>query len=182
MAIKMYQGSLPHIYHMDLKNDGVFVECAVMKKDRNGNVFFFPVNALDPIDKRRLAKILNNRNANTMELWDLMDGITLNNGVNALTYFHQLVRMITGSGREMRPQPGVTGMDGVIDTRGEDARRDMEEMANAAANAAATAAARAATEAVRATRQPQPVANPQPVQESANPAPKRRGGRAKKDA
>lgn len=155
MSVKMYQGSLPHIYHIDIKNDGVFVECAVMKKDVNGNVFYFPISSLDSIDRRRLVKILNNRNAATMELWDLMDQVTLNNGTNALQYFHQLVNMLTPSGREIRPQSGRTGVEGQTDTRGEDARRDMEDMASAAANAAATAAAKAATDAIRQSREPQ---------------------------
>lgn len=155
MAVTMHQGNLPHIFWIDLKNDGVFTECAVMKQDGLGNVYYFPLNAIDDIDKRRLARILANRNANAFELWDLMSNITLNNGVNALTYFHQLVQVITPGGRVMRPQEGVVGVGqgGVIDTRGKDARKVMEEAAGMAARAAAGAAAEAAANAVRSAAQ-----------------------------
>lgn len=152
MAVNMQEGNMPHIFWIDLKNDGVYTECAVMKKDGLGNIYYFPLNALDDIDKRRLARILSNRNANHFELWDLMSNITLNNGVNALTYFHQLVQVLTPGGRSMRPQEGVIGVGttGVIDTRSKDARNAMEAAASVAANAAATAAATAAANAVRA--------------------------------
>ena len=190
MAVRMQEGNLPHIYWIDLKGDGVFVECAVMKKDGLGNVYFFPLKALDSIDKRRLHRILTNRNAVNFELWDLMSNITLNNGVNALTYFHQLVEMITPSGRTMKPQQGVVGVEGVIDTRGADARRDMEAAATAAANAAAQAAASAAAAAVQAAtgaavpnlQQHAPAPAPQPLTEAAPapaPAPKKRSPRKK---
>ena len=164
MAITMRQGKLPHIFWIDLNNDGMFVECAVMKKDNFGNIYFFPLTAIDEIDKRRLAKIVSNRNAAHFELWDLMSNITLNNGVNALDYFHQLVRMKTPSGREITPQKGVVGYgSGVIDTRGEDYRQDLENTASAAAKAAATAAAEAAANAIKS--------NQQQVNESAPAAP-----------
>lgn len=171
MAVQMYEGNLPHIYWIDLKGDGVFTECAVMRKDALGNVYYFPLTALDNIDKRRLRRILTNRNANNFELWDLMSNITLNNGVNALDYFHQLVNVITPGGRIMKPQEGVVGVGtaGRIDTRNADARRNMEETARYAAGVAADAAADAAVKAVRSASQPQPAA-PQPVTESAAPA------------
>lgn len=157
MAVTMQPGNLPHIYWIDLNNDGVYTECAVMKKDGLGNVYYFPLNALDEIDKRRLARIVTNRNAKHFELWDLMSNITLNNGVNALTYFHQLVQVMTPSGRKMRPREGTVGVGdgGTIDTRGVDARKQMEDAASYAAKAAATAAAEAAANAVRSTNQPQ---------------------------
>lgn len=170
MSVTMQEGNMPHIYWIDLKNDGVYTECAVMKKDNLGNVYFFPLNAIDDIDKRRLARILTNRNATHFELWDLMSNITLNNGVNALSYFHQLVQVMTPSGRTMRPQQGVVGVGtgGVIDTRGAEARKQIEETASYAARVAADAAADAAARAVRgeASHQPAPAA----VTESA-PAP-----------
>jgi hypothetical protein len=115
MAVTIRPGHLPHIFWIDLTNDGVLVECAVMNKDRFGNVTFIKVNTLDACDRRRLLKIVSNRNSTSFPLWDLMSNITLNNGCNALTYFHQLVEMITPTGKVMRPQQGVIGT-GVIDT------------------------------------------------------------------
>lgn len=172
MAVQMYQGNLPHIYWIDLNSDGLFVECAVMRKDGLGNVYFFPLKALDQIDKRRLARILNNRNANNFELWDLMSNITLNNGVNALTYFHQLVEMVTPNGKRMKPQQGVVGtsLSGVVDTRSADARTNMEAAAQMAAKAAADAAASAAAAAIKGFTQPAPQVAVQPVAQQLNEA------------
>jgi hypothetical protein len=150
MAVSMHQGNMPHLYWIDLSGDGVYTECAVMRKDGLGNVYFFPLNALDKIDKGRLARILSNRNATAFELWDLMSQITLNNGVNALTYFHQLVEVITPNGRRMKPREGVVGTNsGVVDMRGKEARAAMQAQADMAASAAAKAAAEAAVAAVR---------------------------------
>jgi len=167
MAMDIKEGSLPHIWWIDLKNDGVYTECAVMKRDHLGNVSYFPLNAIDSIDKRRLQRIVTNRNAKHFELWDLMSNLTLNNGVNALEYFHQLVHVLTPSGRVMRPQQGVIGVGagGVVNTTTADARALVEANTKIAADAAASAAAAAAVAAI--TAQQAPVANAAPVVESA---------------
>jgi hypothetical protein len=98
-----------HIEYIELYNDGMFYECAVMRKDDMGNISYFEINKLDDIDKRRLLRIVQNRNADRMELWNLMQDITLNNGVNALGYFHQLVKVISPNGRIYSPKTGVIG-------------------------------------------------------------------------
>lgn len=95
-----------HIEWLELSGDGILHECAVMKRDGYGNVLFFKTNDLDDIDKRRLAGILVDRNARNFELWDLMANKTLGNGVNALTYFNQLVRQLTPSGKVLDPRQG----------------------------------------------------------------------------
>ena len=102
-------GTWPHVEWIELHADGVLHECAVMKKDRRGNIYFFELNALDSIDKRRLMMILADRNAKTFELWDIMSQKTLGNGVNALTYFNQLVKVVTPSGKILTPSLGVIG-------------------------------------------------------------------------
>jgi hypothetical protein len=170
MAVNMQPGNMPHLAWIDLGGDGVYTECAVMKKDGLGNIYFFPLNALDKIDKGRLARILSNRNATAFELWDLMSQITLNNGVNALTYFHQLVEMITPNGKRMRPQEGVVGTEGVIDTRSVDQRKALEASAQIAASAAANAAANAAAAAIRGERAAPETAAAEALSEEA-PAP-----------
>ncbi len=142
MALRMYEGSLPHIHWIDLEANGMFVECAVMKKDRLGNVYFFPLKSLDTVDKGRLARIVKNRQARNFELWELMEQITLNNGVNALDYFHQLVEMITANGKRVRPQEGIIGT-GLVDTRSEAERQVSDKNIAVAAKAAADAAAAA---------------------------------------
>lgn len=98
----------PHVKWIELKQ-GVMTECAVMKEDQYGNLYYFELSKLDDIDKGRLHKILMNRHANTMPLWDLMSNHTLANGMNALNYFHQLVKVITRSGVITNPRAGQIG-------------------------------------------------------------------------
>lgn len=105
----MYEGSHPHIYWIDLKNDGVFVQCAVMKIDELGNVYYIALNTLDEIDTARITKIVNNRNAAHFEMWDLMSNITLSNGINALEYFHQMVNTVTANGKLIKASAGAIG-------------------------------------------------------------------------
>lgn len=108
----------PHLEWLELYGDGVLHECAVMRRDQLGNVLFFKTNELDEIDKKRLAGILMDRNARSFALWDLMTQKTLGNGMNALAYFHQLVKQLTPSGKVMDPRSGqvsgVVGQSGVI--------------------------------------------------------------------
>lgn len=103
----------PHIEWIELNNDGMLHECAVMRRDGFGNVYYFKTNNLDNIDKQRLAAILADRNANNFELWDLMSHRTLGNGVNALAYFHQLVKVLTPNGKTVEPSSGQVGVAGV---------------------------------------------------------------------
>ena len=106
----------PHVEWIDLYSDGTLHECAVLKRDNIGNVFFIRLRELDVVDKRRLAKILTGRNATNFPLWDLLFQTTLGNGMNALDYFHQYVKTRTPQGRIMVPQVGVMGaaLAGVI--------------------------------------------------------------------
>lgn len=99
----------PHVEWIELNSDGILHECAVMRRDTNGNILFFKTNDLDEIDKRRLAGILMDRNSKSFELWDLMAQKTLGNGMNALAYFHQLVRQLTPNGKILDPRSGQMG-------------------------------------------------------------------------
>jgi len=100
----------PHVEWIELHGDGILHECAVLRRDKLGNVFFIQTAHLDDIDRRRLAGILADRNARNFELWDLMSQKTLGNGVNALTYFHQLVKILTPNGKIMDPRAGQVGI------------------------------------------------------------------------
>ena len=104
------QSKYPHVEWLDLHGTGVATECAILKKDASGNIYFFPLNALDMIDKKRIYDIVTNRNARMYELWDLMSQITMRNGVNALSYFHQLARVLTPSGQIIEVDPSRRGM------------------------------------------------------------------------
>lgn len=108
----------PHIEWLELHSDGIMHECAVMKRDNAGNVLYIRTNDLDEVDKRRLAGILMDRNAPNFELWDLMANKTLGNGMNALAYFNQLVKLITPNGKILDPKAGQIGVapSGTVNT------------------------------------------------------------------
>jgi hypothetical protein len=135
-VVRTHKGAQPHVEWIDLKGNGVMVECGVMKRDGFGNIYFIEIPSLDNIDKTRLARILANRNALNFELWDLMSQITLNNGVNALVYFHQLVKIITPDGVVMNPRAGTVGT-GRVDTAAIDAERSAAARRSAKKAAAA---------------------------------------------
>ncbi len=115
MALTVRSGHLPHIKWIDLQGNGVLVECAIMSEDAQRNLTYIQVNSLDAVDRRRLLKIITSRNATQFPLWDLLSNITLNNGVNALTYFHQLVRVISQNGIISTPRQGEVGTGAVVD-------------------------------------------------------------------
>lgn len=97
-----------HVKWIELKS-GVMSECAVMKTDEFGNMYFFELSKLDNIDKQRLLKLITNRHATSLELWDLMSQHTLGNGMNSLNYFHQLVKIVTPEGQILDPRAGQIG-------------------------------------------------------------------------
>lgn len=105
------KGRLPHVEWIDLKANGIMIECAIVKRDAFGNIYFFEIPALDRIDKARLTRILHDRNVNNFPLWDLLSQKTLNNGVNALEYFHQLVKVMTVNGQIINPKQGQVGVN-----------------------------------------------------------------------
>lgn len=107
--IDVIPGKYPHISWIDLEHDGIAVEIAVLKNDDSG-LYFIRLDQLDRIDKQRLFKVINNRNAHLYELWDLMSNVTLGNGANALTYFHQLVKCLTPQGKIIKPSEGRRGV------------------------------------------------------------------------
>lgn len=99
-----------HLERISLKNDGVFQEILVMKKDSyTGDIYYIATNELDPIDKQRIIKILHRRDANSYPLYDLFYNETLANGMNALEYFHQLVKIRTRKGEIFPVGSGKTG-------------------------------------------------------------------------
>ena len=115
MAVTTYVGKWPHTKWIDLKNDGVMNECAVLKEDGFGNIYYVEIPALDNIDRDRLGRMLGQPRAKEIPLWEIMGQTTLRNGMNALDYFHQLVKVITPEGIIMNPRVGSIGT-GKVDT------------------------------------------------------------------
>jgi len=123
--LKKYKGQVNHTEWIDLKGNGIMVECAVLKEDDFGNTYFIEIPNLDGIDKNRLARIVSSRNAHSFPLWDVMSQVTLNNGMNALAYFHQLVKIITQDGVVMNPRSGTIGV-GTVNTNSAAEMKSME--------------------------------------------------------
>lgn len=98
-----------HVEYLVLEDDKVAVECAILRKTPTGDTFYLTIESLDGIDRSRLVNLLSRPNSHQSELWEIMMYVTLNNGVNALEYFHQLVYVKTASGAIMKPAMGRTG-------------------------------------------------------------------------
>lgn len=101
-GIHVVKGKYAHLGWVDIEGNGVATEVAIIKNGAQG-LYFIRINKLDMIDKQRLFRIINNRNAHLYELWDLMSNITLGNGANALEYFHQYVKVLTPSRQVLSP-------------------------------------------------------------------------------
>ncbi len=87
-SIQLNPTSLPHIFLSDIDDSGLLKEIAVVKKLKDGSIFYIDVDPLHPIDKQRLKKIVSSQHADKYELWDLMSQARLSNGMNALDFFH----------------------------------------------------------------------------------------------
>ena len=92
-----------HIFLFDIMGDGRFREVAVVKQVKNldgsvRSVYYIDVALLDNVDKGRIKGIITSRHADKYELWDLLSQNVLNNGKNALDYFHQLTKVEHGKG------------------------------------------------------------------------------------
>lgn len=96
--------ALPHVTTLDLYNNGIDYEVIILKTNKvNGDVFFIRTDYLDDVDRRRAVMILQKRDAARYEAWDLFSQVNLANGINALEYFHQYVKVKTRSGEIMPP-------------------------------------------------------------------------------
>jgi hypothetical protein len=98
-----------HIRYLELYNNGVEYECLVLREFENGDIAYIKLNELDRTDLDRLAKIVYRRGANNFPLWDLLDQNTLQNGMNALKYFDQMVMVKTTRGEIIPPRSGGRG-------------------------------------------------------------------------
>lgn len=77
-----------HIEHIDVNDDGILEQVAVVKRWEDGSLSYIDISTLGDIDKGRLKAIITSQHADKYELWELMDQTTLSNGLNALGFFH----------------------------------------------------------------------------------------------
>ncbi len=74
-------------------------ECAILKRFNNGEVSFISLSSLDKIDTARLKHIITSRSASLHnDLFNLLAEQYLGNGENALSYYHQLAKILAPNG------------------------------------------------------------------------------------
>jgi hypothetical protein len=92
-----------HVYLIDWNDDGLLKEIAVVMEAPDGTIYGIEIDKLHPIDKARLKKFLVSVHADKYPLWELLSQGRLNNGVNALDFFH------SNYVRVKRPRGSVLG-------------------------------------------------------------------------
>jgi hypothetical protein len=80
---------LKHVFLIDWNDDGLLKEIAIVMETQDGTLFGIEVDKLHPIDKSRLKKVITSVHADKYPLWELLSQGKLNNGMNALDFFHQ---------------------------------------------------------------------------------------------
>ena len=79
---------LKHVFLIDWNDDGILKEIAIVMETSDGTLFGIEVDKLHPIDKARLKKVITSVHADKYPLWELLSQGRLNNGMNALDFFH----------------------------------------------------------------------------------------------
>jgi len=86
--IQKHPTTLKHVYLMDWNDDGILKEVAIVLEARDGTIYGIEIDRLHNIDKSRLKKFLVSVHADKYPLWELLSQGKLNNGSNALDFFH----------------------------------------------------------------------------------------------
>lgn len=87
-SIELRPTNLPHVYLCDFADNGILVEIAVLLIDQQGSIYAVEIEKMHNIDKARLKKFLVSVHADKYSLWELLSQGKLNNGQNALDFFH----------------------------------------------------------------------------------------------
>lgn len=98
-AVPANQG---HIEYQDIDGSGVLKEVAIVKRWEDGSFSYIETGILDQIDRGRLKTILMSPHADKYQLWELLSMAKINNGMNALDYFHQLTKKKNPKGSKER--------------------------------------------------------------------------------
>jgi len=120
-TIELTQTSLPHIFLCDVDDSGLLKEVMVVKKFKDGSIYYIEIDPLHSIDKGRIKKIVSSQHADKYEAWELLSQSRLSNGMNALDFFHSNnvkakrpkgARATTGGGLETVQAYGSDNMIG----------------------------------------------------------------------
>lgn len=80
--------SMRHVFLIDWHDNGILQEIAVVMEAQDGTIYGIEVDKLHSIDKARLKKFIVSVHADKYPLWELLAQGKLNNGCNALDFFH----------------------------------------------------------------------------------------------
>lgn len=86
--IALQPTSLPHVFLCDIDDSGLLKEVLVVKKFKDGSIYYVEIDPLHAIDKGRIKKIVSSPHADKYECWELLSQSRLSNGMNALDFFH----------------------------------------------------------------------------------------------
>lgn len=87
-TIELSPTNLPHIFHCDIDDSGLLKEIMLVKKFKDGSIYYIEIDPLHLIDKGRIKKIVSSQHADKYEAWELLSQARLSNGMNALDFFH----------------------------------------------------------------------------------------------
>ena len=107
--IELTPTTFPHIFLCDVDDSGLLQEIMVVKKFKDGSIYYIPIDPLHNIDKGRIKKIVTSQHADKYEAWELLSQAKLSNGMNALDFFH------SNNVRVKRPK-GAKAMTGGLET------------------------------------------------------------------
>jgi hypothetical protein len=86
--IELTPTSLHHIFLCDVDDSGLLKEIMLVKKFKDGSIYYIEIDPLHNIDKGRIKKIVTSQHADKYEGWELLSQTRLSNGMNALDFFH----------------------------------------------------------------------------------------------
>ena len=108
-TIDLTPTSLPHVFLCDIDDSGLLKEILVVKKFKDGSLYYVEIDPLHAIDKGRIKKIVTSQHADKYECWELLSQSKLSNGMNALDFFH------SNNVKVKRPK-GARASSGGLDT------------------------------------------------------------------
>lgn len=109
-TLELQETSLSHIFLCDIDDTGLLKEIALVKKFKDGSIYYIEIDSLHAIDKRRLKKIVTSQHATKYDLWELMSMARLSNGMNALDFFH------SNNVKVKRPKGARANLGGGLDS------------------------------------------------------------------
>ena len=81
--------TMNHVFLADVDDTGFMKQILVLKKFEDGTIYYVDIDSLQPIDKARIKKIISLPHASNYSCWELFIQNRLENGINALMFFHQ---------------------------------------------------------------------------------------------